>query len=43
MCRVLQAGRPVMRGVDAAVSFAERPLCAALHEPVRAQGGRATG
>ncbi|WNI33719.1 alpha/beta fold hydrolase [Streptomyces sp. ITFR-6] len=31
-----------LRGVDAAVSFAERPLYAALHEPIYAQGGRAT-
>ncbi|MBW5253949.1 alpha/beta fold hydrolase [Streptomyces sp. P01-B04] len=28
-----------LRGVDAAVSFAERPLYAALHEPIYAQGG----
>lgn len=31
-----------LRGVDAAVSFAERPLYAVLHEPIYAQGGRAT-
>ncbi|MGW8889194.1 alpha/beta fold hydrolase [Streptomyces sp. NPDC055749] len=31
-----------LRGVDAAVSFAERPLYAALHEPIYAQGGRPT-
>ncbi|MEU8504557.1 alpha/beta fold hydrolase [Streptomyces brevispora] len=31
-----------LRGVEAAVSFAERPLYAALHEPIYAQGGRAT-
>ncbi|MFD6427061.1 alpha/beta fold hydrolase [Streptomyces sp. NPDC060198] len=31
-----------LRGVDAAVSFAERPLYAALHEPIYAQGCRAT-
>lgn len=31
-----------LRGVEAAVSFAERPLYAALHEPIYAQGGRPT-
>ncbi|MGW2593908.1 alpha/beta fold hydrolase [Streptomyces sp. NPDC001515] len=31
-----------LRGVDAAVSFAERPLYAVLHEPIYAQGGRPT-
>lgn len=31
-----------LRGVDATVSFAERPLYAALHEPIYAQGGRPT-
>ncbi|MFF5898738.1 alpha/beta fold hydrolase [Streptomyces argenteolus] len=31
-----------LRGVDAAVSFAERPLYAALHEPIYAQGTRPT-
>lgn len=31
-----------LRGVDAAVSFAERPLYAALHEPIYAQGPRPT-
>lgn len=31
-----------LRGVDAVVSFAERPLYAALHEPIYAQGGPAT-
>jgi pimeloyl-ACP methyl ester carboxylesterase len=31
-----------LRGLDAALSFATRPLYAVLHEPVYAQGGRAT-
>ncbi|MFC8227954.1 alpha/beta fold hydrolase [Streptomyces sp. NPDC057287] len=31
-----------LRGVDAAVSFAERPLYAALHEPIYAQGPHPT-
>ncbi|MFD5120384.1 alpha/beta fold hydrolase [Streptomyces sp. NPDC058385] len=33
---------PFLRGVDATVSFAPRPLYAVLHEPIYAQGGRAT-
>ncbi|WP_030265183.1 alpha/beta fold hydrolase [Streptomyces violens] len=31
-----------LRGVDAVVSFAPRPLYAVLHEPIYAQGGRPT-
>ncbi|MFI8997761.1 alpha/beta fold hydrolase [Streptomyces sp. NPDC053542] len=31
-----------LRGVDSVVSFAPRPLFAVLHEPIYAQGGRAT-
>ncbi|MGW8379782.1 alpha/beta fold hydrolase [Streptomyces sp. ODS28] len=33
---------PFLRGVDAALSCAPRPLYAVLHEPIYAQGGRAT-
>ncbi|WP_299539224.1 alpha/beta fold hydrolase [uncultured Streptomyces sp.] len=38
-----ELGDTFLRGVEAAVSFAERPLYAVLHEPIYAQGGRATG
>ena len=31
-----------LRGLDATLSFASRPLYAVLHEPIYAQGGRAT-
>ncbi|MEU6119271.1 alpha/beta fold hydrolase [Streptomyces sp. NPDC047117] len=31
-----------LRGIDAVVSFAPRPLYAVLHEPIYAQGGRPT-
>ncbi|MYV47192.1 alpha/beta fold hydrolase [Streptomyces sp. SID2888] len=34
---------PFLRGLDATLSFATRPLYAVLHEPIYAQGGRATG
>ncbi|MGW1003026.1 alpha/beta fold hydrolase [Streptomyces sp. NPDC002520] len=34
---------PFLRGIDATVSFAPRPLYAVLHESIYAQGGRATG
>ncbi|WP_335933566.1 alpha/beta fold hydrolase [Streptomyces sp. PTD5-9] len=33
---------PFLRGLDAVLSFAPRPLYAVLHEPIYAQGGRAT-
>ena len=33
---------PFLRGLDATLSFAPRPLYAVLHEPIYAQGGRAT-
>ncbi|MEB8342272.1 alpha/beta fold hydrolase [Streptomyces endophyticus] len=33
---------PFLRGVEAVVSLAPRPLYAVLHEPIYAQGGRAT-
>lgn len=33
---------PFLRGLDATLSFASRPLYAVLHEPIYAQGGRAT-
>ncbi|MFF2653278.1 alpha/beta fold hydrolase [Streptomyces sp. NPDC058045] len=33
---------PFLRGLDSVLSFAPRPLYALLHEPIYAQGGRAT-